>query len=291
VLFQRAGDVIPQILEVTHQASDGREVADPQKCPVCGEKVIRTEGEVAYRCVNVACPAQLKESLLHFASRRAMNIDGLGEALVDQLVDKKLVRDPADLYPLTQEQLAGLERMGEKSAANLLKEIENSKNAELDRLIYAIGIRFVGERTAQFLADHFGSFDNLAKATEDQLLEVEEVGPKIAQSIAAFFAEKRNREVIEKLRNAGLKFEKKKVETRGRLSLEGKQFVLTGTLPNYSRDEAQKMIEDAGGRVTGSVSKKTDYVVVGAEPGSKLEKAKSLGVKTIDEDELVKLLR
>ncbi|MGD0693922.1 MAG: NAD-dependent DNA ligase LigA [Terriglobia bacterium] len=291
VLLQRAGDVIPQVLKVVKHSPEGREFRMPRKCPVCGENVARAEGEVAYRCVNVACPAQLKESLLHFASRRAMNIDGLGDALVDQLVDKKLVRDPADLYSLTQEQLANLERMGEKSASNLLKEIDNSKNVELERLIYAIGIRFVGERTAQFLADHFGSLDKLQEANLDELLEVEEVGPKIAESIAAFFAEKRNREVLEKLRDSGLKFEKKVAARRGNLPLEGKQFVLTGTLPNYSRDEAQKMIEDAGGRVTGSVSKKTDYVVVGAEPGSKLDKAKSLAIKTIDEGELLKLLK
>jgi len=291
VLLQRAGDVIPQVLEVTEHAREGAEVAEPKKCPVCGEHVVRVEGEVAYRCVNVTCPAQLKESLLHFASRTAMNIDGMGEALVDQLVDTKLVGDPADLYALTQEKLEALERMGEKSAANIISEIEKSKGAELDRLIYAIGIRFVGERTAQFLADHFGSLDKLAKASADELLEVEEVGPKIAQSIAAYFAERRNRDVFAKLHKAGLQFEKKKAAPRGSLPLAGKQFVITGTLPNYSRDAAQKIIEDAGGRVTGSVSKKTDYLLLGSEPGSKLDKAKSLGVKTIDEAELVKMLK
>ena len=291
VLIQRAGEVIPQIVKVMKAAADGHPFHMPKKCPVCGEAVFRAEGEVAYRCVNVACPAQLKESLLHFAGRRAMNIDGLGDALVDQLVDKKMVRDVADLYSLGHEQLANLERMGDKSAANLLEEIENSKKAELARVIFAIGIRFVGERTAQFLADHFGSLDKLAKASAEELTEVEEVGPRIAESIGAFFAEKRNLQVIEKLRNAGLRFKQEKVEKRGNLSLEGKQFVLTGTLPNYSRDDAKKMIEDAGGRVVGSVSKKTDYVVVGAEPGSKLEKAKSLGVKTIDEADLLKLLK
>jgi DNA ligase (NAD+) len=291
VLIQRAGEVIPQIVKVIKAAADGREFRMPKKCPVCGETVFRAEGEVAYRCVNVACPAQLKESLLHFAGRRAMNVDGLGDALVDQLVDKKMVRDVADLYSLTQEQLANLERMGDKSAANLMEEIENSKKAELARVIFAIGIRFVGERTAQFLADHFGSLDKLAKAGAEELTEVEEVGPRIAESIAAFFAEKRNREVVNKLRKAGLQFEHKKEVRKGNLPLDGKQFVLTGTLPNYSRDDAKKMIEDAGGRVIGSVSKETDYVVVGAEPGSKLAKAKSLGVKTIDEAELVKLLK
>ncbi len=291
VLIQRAGEVIPQVVKVVKQAPDGREFRMPKKCPVCGENVVRVEGEVAYRCVNVACPAQLKESLLHFAGRRAMNIDGLGDVLVDQLVDKKMVHDVADIYSLTLEPLANLDRMGERSATNLLEEIENSKKAELARVIFAAGIRFVGERTAQFLADHFGSLDKLAKASREDLTEVEEVGPKIAESIAAFFAEKRNREVIEKLRKAGLQFEQKKTARRGNLLLEGKQFVLTGTLPNYSRDDAKKMIEDAGGRVTGSVSKKTDYLVVGADAGSKFDIAKSLGVKTIDEAELLKLLK
>ena len=290
VLLQRAGEVIPQVLKVVKPAPDGRAFDMPENCPVCGGEVHRVEGEVAYRCVNAACPAQLKESLLHFAGRRAMNIDGLGEALVDQLVDEKMVRDVADLYRLKQEELAALERMGEKSAQNLLDEITGSKKAELARVIFSIGIRFVGERTAQFLADHFGSLDKLAKATEEELCQVEEVGPKIAQSIVEYFGEKRNREVLDKLKKAGLQFEQKKVQ-KAEGKLTGKQFVLTGTLPDYSREEMTKMIEDAGGRVIGSVSKKTDYVVVGADPGSKLEKAKSLGVKTIGEAEVLKLMK
>jgi DNA ligase (NAD+) len=289
VLIQRAGEVIPQVVKVVKQAPEGREFSMPKQCPVCGGEVHRAEGEVAYRCVNWACPARLKESLLYFAGRRAMNIDGLGEALVDQLVDKGLVHDVADLYGLTHEQLANLERMGDKSASNLREEIENSKKASLARLIFALGIRFVGERTGQLLADHFASLDKLAKASEAELLEVEEVGPRVAESILEFFCEPRNLEVIEKLRQAGLQFEQAKVH-KPQGNLAGKQFVLTGTLPRYSRDEAKKMIEEAGGRVTGSVSKKTDYVVVGADPGSKLEKARSLGVKTIEEDELLKLL-
>ncbi len=288
VLVQRAGEVIPQVLKVTKHAPDGREFRMPKHCPVCGGDVVRDEGEVAYRCVNSACPAQLKESLLHFASRRAMNINGLGESLVDQLVDQGLVHDVADLYSLTEEQLMSLERMGAKSAQNLLSEIEKSKSNELARVIYAIGIRFVGERTAQLLADHFGSLDRLEKATAEELYEVEEIGPKVAQSIVEFFREKRNRDVIEKLRKAGLQFEQKKRKKGG--PLEGRQFVLTGTLPNLSREEATRMIEEAGGRVTGSVSRKTDYVVVGADPGSKLDKARSLGIETIDEAGLRKLL-
>jgi len=289
VLIQRAGEVIPQVVKVMKEAPDGREFRMPKKCPVCGGEVHRFEGEVAYRCVNAACPARLKETLLYFAGRRALNIDGLGDKLVDQLVDKGLVHDAADLYSLTQEQLASLERMGEKSAANLLEEIENSKKAELARLIFALGIRFVGERTGQLLADHFGSLDKLAKASEEELLQVEEVGPRVAEAILEFFREKRNLAVIEKLRKAGLQFEQKKArKAEGKLA--GKQFVLTGTLPTYSRDEATRLIEEAGGRVTGSVSKKTDYVVAGADPGSKLDKARSLGVKTIDEAELLRLL-
>jgi DNA ligase (NAD+) len=192
---------------------------------------------------------------------------------------------------LNQEQLANLERMGDKSAANLMEEIGNSRKAELARVIFAIGIRFVGERTAQFLAQHFGSLDKIATASQEELTEVEEVGPRIAESIAAFFAEKRNLQVFEKLRKAGLQFKQDIVTKRANLPLEGKQFVLTGTLPNYSRDDAKNLIEDAGGRVVGSVSKKTDYVVVGAEPGSKLAKAKSLGVKAIEEAALLKLLK
>jgi DNA ligase (NAD+) len=289
VLIQRAGEVIPQVVRVVEQATGGREFSMPKQCPVCGGDVYRAEGEVAYRCVNSACPARLKESLLYFAGRRAMDIDGLGEALVDQLVDKGLVRDVADLYALTHEQVANLERMGDKSTSNLREEIENSKKASLARLIFALGIRFVGERTGQLLADHFASLDKLAKATEEELLEVEEVGPRVAESILEFFREPRNLKVVEKLRQAGLQFEAAKVH-KPEGNLAGKQFVLTGTLPRYSRDEAKKMIEEAGGRVTGSVSKKTDYVVVGSDPGSKLEKAQSLGVKTIEESELLKLL-
>jgi DNA ligase (NAD+) len=290
VLLQRAGEVIPQVLKVVKSAHDGRAFHMPKKCPVCGGDVHRVEGEVAYRCVNTACPAQLKESLLHFAGRRAMNIDGLGESLVDQLVDKKLIGDVADLYLLKHKQLAELERMAEKSAQNLMDEIEGSKKADLERVIFSIGIRFVGERTAQFLAEHFGSLDKIAQASEEELTQVEEIGPRIAQSISEFFAEERNREVIRKLKKAGLQFEKKVTRKSGG-KLTGKQFVLTGTLPNLSRDEATKLIEEAGGRVIGSVSKKTDYVVVGSDPGSKLDKAKTLGVPTIDEGQLTNLLK
>jgi DNA ligase (NAD+) len=289
VVIQRAGEVIPQVVKVEVHAENGVEFKMPRHCPVCGTEVHRADSEVAYRCVNSACPARLRESLLFFAGRRAMNIDGLGEALVDQLVEKGLVHDAADLYSLTHEQLANLERMGDKSASNLLSEIENSKKASLARLIFALGIRFVGERTGQLLADHFSSLDKLAKATEAELFEVEEVGPRVAECIREFFAEPRNLEVIEKLRKAGLQFEQERVH-KAEGHLTGKQFVLTGTLARHSRDEAKALIEASGGRVVGSVSKKTDYVVVGTDPGSKLEKARSLGVKTIDEGEFSKLL-
>lgn len=289
VLIQRAGEVIPQVVKVVKHAEHGRAFVMPKKCPVCGEDVRRAEGEVAYRCVNTACPARLKESLLYFAGRRAMNIDGLGDALVDQLVDQGMVRDVADLYKLTHEQLAGLERMGEKSAHNLLDEIERSKQEPLARLIFALGIRFVGERTGQLLADYFGSLDKLAAATPEQLTEAEEVGPRVAEAIREFFEEKRNREVIEKLRKAGLQFTQElKRKAEGKLA--GKQFVLTGTLPTYSRDDAKEIIERNGGRVVGSVSKKTDYVIAGADPGSKLEKAHSLGITVLDEAGLKKLI-
>jgi DNA ligase (NAD+) len=289
VMIQRAGEVIPQVLKVTIHAEDGRNFVMPAKCPVCGEDVRRADGEVAYRCVNAACPARLRESLLHFAGRRAMNIDGLGEALVDQLVDKGLAHDAADLYSLTHLQLSELERMGEKSAQNLLDEIQRSKQVELPRLIYALGIRFVGERTGQLLANHFGSLDKLAQATPEELVQVEEVGPRVAEAIQEFFQEKRNQEVVEKLRQAGLQFQQARIRKTGG-KLAGKQVVLTGTLPTYSRDEAKAMIEESGGRVMGSVSKKTDYVVAGADAGSKLEKARSLGVTILNEEGLQKLL-
>jgi DNA ligase (NAD+) len=261
----------------------------PEKCPVCGGQVVRTEGEADHRCVNANCPAKLRETILHFASRGVMNIDGLGDALVNQLTDRGMVRNVADIYKLTKTDLLKLERMGDKSAQNVLDEIEDSKKLPLERVIYGLGIRFVGERTAQFLAEHFGSMDALINASEQELLEVNEVGPRIAESIAQFFREPRNRELIKQLREAGLKFTGKKKE-RG-TKLAGKTFVLTGTLAHYTRDEAKKMIEDAGGKVTGSVSKKTDYVVAGADAGSKLDKAKELGVKVIDEKGMAELLQ
>jgi DNA ligase (NAD+) len=236
----------------------------------------------------VNCPAKLRESILHFASRGVMNIDGMGDALVNQLTDRGMVKNVADIYSLTKADLLRLERMGDKSAQNVLNEIEASKKLAWERVIFGLGIRFVGERTAQFLAEHFASMDALMNAEQHELLEVNEVGPRIAESIAEFFQEPRNRDLVGRLRKAGLRLagEKKERSTQ----LVGKTFVLTGTLAKYSRDEARRMIEDAGGRVSGSVSRKTDYVVAGEDAGSKLDKARELGVKVIDEKEMENLL-
>jgi DNA ligase (NAD+) len=292
VEVERGGDVIPKVTRVIDDDKHPRGHKTfhmPEHCPVCGGHVVRADGEADHRCVNQKCPAKLRETILHFASRGVMNIDGMGDALVTQLTERGLVKDIADIYKLTKADLLKLERMGDKSAENVLREIENSKRLPLERVIYGLGIRFVGERTAQFLAEHFGSMDDLVKAGEEELQQVEEVGPRIAKSIVEFFAEPKNRELVDELRAAKLQFHGKKKE-RG-TKLAGKTFVLTGTLVHYTRDEAKKLIEDAGGRVAGSVSKKTNYVVAGADAGSKLDKAKELGVSVIDEkgmEELVK---
>jgi DNA ligase (NAD+) len=238
--------------------------------------------------VNANCPAKLQGTILHFASRHVMDIDGLGEALVNQLTERGLVKNVADLYRLTKDDLLKLERMGEKSADNVLKEIADSKKLPLERVIFGIGIRFVGERTAQFLAEHFGSLDDLMDASAEQLEEVNEVGPRIAESIVEFFGDEHNRKLVGDLRKAGLTFIGQKKEKGTKLA--GKTFVLTGTLARHTRDEAKQMIEDAGGRVSGSVSKKTDYVVAGAEAGSKLDKARELGVSVIGEEEMEALM-
>jgi DNA ligase (NAD+) len=291
VQVERGGDVIPKVAKVIDDKDHPRGHTTfqmPENCPICGTKVVKTEGEVDYRCVNANCPAKLRETILHFASRGVMNIDGMGDALVTQLTDRGMVKNVADIYKLTKSDLLSLERMGDKSAQNVLDEIEASKKLPLARVIFGLGIRFVGERTAQFLAEHFGSIDALMNASQEELEDVNEVGPRIAESIREFFDEPRNRELIKRLRDAGLTFAGKKRE-RG-TKLAGKTFVLTGTLAKYSRDEAKKMIEDAGGRVSGSVSKKTDYVVAGSDAGSKLDKAKELGVPVIEETDMEKLV-
>ena len=291
VQVERGGDVIPKVAKVIEDKDHPRGNKTfhmPEKCPVCGTHVVKTEGEVDYRCVNANCPAKLRETILHFASRHVMNIEGMGDALVAQLTERGLVKNVADIYKLTKDDLLSLERMGDKSAQNILDEIEASKKLPLERVIFGLGIRFVGERTAQFLAEHFGSMDTLMTASQQELEDVNEVGPRIAESMHEFFAEPRNRALVKRLREAGLMFSGKKRE-RG-TKLAGKTFVLTGTLTKYTRDQAKKMIEDAGGRVSGSVSKKTDYVVAGSDAGSKLDKAKELGVSVIEEQEMEKLL-
>jgi DNA ligase (NAD+) len=291
VEVERGGDVIPKVVKVVEDAEHPRghkTFKMPEHCPVCGGNVVRTEGEADHRCVNANCPAKLQGTILHFASRHVMDIDGLGEALVNQLTERGLVKNVADLYRLTKDDLLKLERMGEKSADNVLKEIADSKQLPLERVIYGLGIRFVGERTAQFLAEHFGSLDAIMNASTEELEEVNEVGPRIAESIVEFFADEHNKRLVADLKKAGLTFTGQKKEKGTKLA--GKTFVLTGTMARHTRDEAKEMIENAGGRVSGSVSKKTDYVVAGAEAGSKLDKARELGVTVIDEEEMEKLL-
>jgi len=289
VLIERAGEVIPHVLKVVKEGKSRKPFRMPKNCPECSSTIHKSEGEVAYRCVNAACPAKRKESLLHYASRHAMNIDGLGDKIVDQLVDKGLVKDVADLYGLKEDQVAALDRMAEKSAQNLLAEIEGSKKNSLARLIYALGMRFVGERTGQLLAEHFSSLEELAAAKEDQLVAVPEVGPKVAAAIAEFFSEAANRQLIKKLHKAGVHPTAEKREVKSD-KLAGKSFVFTGGLANRSREEAGELVQQHGGKVSGSVSKKTDYVVVGSDPGSKYDKAKELGVTVLTEAEFEKLL-
>ncbi len=289
VLIERAGEVIPHVLKVMKEGANRHPFHMPEKCPECGSAIHKAEDEVAYRCVNAACPAKRRESLLHFASRHAMDIDGLGDKIVDQLVAKGLVKDVADLYTLKLDTLIDLERFAEKSAQNLIDEIEASKKASLARLIYALGIRMIGERTGQLLAAHFSSLDELAAATEEQLLEVGEVGPKVAASIAEFFSEPANQKIIKKLDKYGVKptAEKRVIKSQ---KFAGKSFVFTGGLANRSREQAAELVQQHGGKISGSVSKKTDYVVVGTDPGSKYDKAKELGVTILTESEFEKLI-
>jgi len=289
VLIERSGEVIPKVVRVTNPGSPRRPFRMPRNCPVCGGKVVREEGEVASRCINVDCPARLKESLLHFASRGVMDIDGMGEALVDQLVDRALVASVVDIYGLTADQLVELERMGKRSSEKLLKNIGRSKQLPLPRVIAALGIRFVGERTSQILAETFGSLDKIAAADVETLQSAEEVGPKVAESIYQFFREKQNGELIERLREAGLQFTYQPARKKTS-RFRGLAFVITGTLAALTREEAKSIIEAAGGKVTGSVSKQTNYVLAGESPGSKLEKARALGVPVIDEGKLLSML-
>ncbi len=293
VVVRRAGDVIPEVVRVLQEQRPRqvRAFKMPDRCPECNSRVVREEGEAVARCSGgLVCPAQRKQALLHFASRRAMDIEGLGEKLVDQLVDQTLVRTPADLYGLTAAQLAGLERMGDKSAANLVAAIEGSKRPSLARFIYALGIRNVGESTARDLAHAFGDIQSLMVADQERLETVPDVGPVVARSIVQFFAEKHNGEVIARLLKAGVRPKAQPVRPPAGGPLAGKTVVLTGTLPSLSRDEATARIQAVGGKVSAQVSKKTDYIVVGADPGSKYEKAVLLGIPVLDEDRLLKLL-
>lgn len=294
VVVRRAGDVIPEVARVA--AAGPRRAADrfrmPSKCPQCGSAVVRLEGETAARCTGgLICPAQRKQALLHFASRRALDIEGLGEKLVDQLVEGGIVRTPADLYRLGVKELAALERMGDKSAQNLAAALERSKRTTLARFIYALGIRNVGEATAKDLAKHFGALEALMKADEQALQEVTDIGPVVTESIRRFFAEPHNIEVIEQLRAAGLHWQEGGAARRRAGAAAGKTFVLTGTLPKLSRDEAALLIESHGGKVSSSVSKKTDYLVAGEAAGAKLAKAQALGVTVLDETGLRRLLK
>jgi DNA ligase (NAD+) len=289
VLVERAGEVIPHVIKVVTQGKNRQCVRVPEKCPECGSRIHKDPDEVAYRCVNAACPAKRRESLLHFAGRHAMNIDGLGDKVVDQLIEKDLVHDVADLYRLKLEPVAALDRMAEKSAQNLLDEIEASKKNSLARLVYALGMRFVGERTAQLLATHFGSLEAIRDASEEQLTEVGEVGPKVAASISEFFSEKVNRDLIKRLRDAGLKPKEERQKLKDKL-LQGRTFVFTGSLERRSREQAGAEVAEHAGKVTSTVTKKTDYVVVGAEPGSKFDRAKELGITILNESDFEKLL-
>jgi len=291
VLIERAGDVIPYVVQVilAKRPPEARAFAFPRRCPVCNGRAYRPEGEAIWRCTNAACPAQLKERLLHFGSRRAMDIEHLGEAVVNQLVDRGLVRDFADLYHLTADQLAELERLAQKSAQNLVNAIQASKGRGLARLLNALGIRMVGERVAQLLAGRFGSMERLLDAGEAEIGEIYGIGPQIAQSAARFFSEPQNLKTIERLQAAGVSMEEEGGR-EGERPLVGKSFVLTGSLASLTRDEAQDLIIKLGGRVIGSVSRKTHYVIVGADPGSKAEEAKRLNVPTLSEAEFLRLV-
>jgi DNA ligase (NAD+) len=293
VIVRRAGDVIPEVVSVLleRRVPDAPQFTMPRQCPVCGSDAVREEGEADYRCTGgLFCAAQRKEAILHFAHKRAVEIEGLGDKLVEQLVDANVIRTLPDLYRLGFTALASLDRMADKSANNLVEALEKSKRTTLPRFVFGLGIRHVGEATAKALARHFGQLDAIMDATEAQLLEVADVGPIVAKSIRTFFEQPHNREVVEQLRACGLTWEEGAPAAVAPRPLSGKTFVITGTLPSLSRDDAKDRIEAAGGKVAGSVSKKTDYVVAGTEAGSKLVKAQDLGVAVIDEASLLALL-
>lgn len=290
VIIQRAGDVIPEVVKVIDEKRTGKEkkFKMPAICPECGSEIVRLKGEVAHRCVNISCPAQLKEHIRHFASRGAMDIEGLGEKLSAQLFDAKLIADPADLYFLTKDKLLELDRQADKSAQNLIDSIGRSKNPPLDKFIFALGIRHVGERTAKLLAERFGSSENLMATKIEDLTTINEIGPEIAASIVEFFHEPKNKAVMKKFEKAGVIPQKKEISHNAPLA--GKSFVFTGTMESMSRNDAKEIVENMGGTIHSSVTKKTTYVVAGTDPGSKLDKAKSAGIKIISEAEFLKLI-
>jgi DNA ligase (NAD+) len=293
VIVRRAGDVIPVVVSVLleRRAGEAPVFTMPRECPVCGSAAVREEGEADYRCTGgLFCSAQRKQAILHFAQRRAVEVEGLGDKLVDQLVDANVIRTLPDLYRLGLTSLAALDRMAEKSAQNIVDALEKSKRTTLQRFVFGLGIRHVGEATAKALASHFGKLDTIMDATDEQLLEVADVGPIVAQSIRMFFSQPHNREVVEQLRACGLTWEEGEPAAVAPLPLAGLTFVITGTLPTLSRDEAKDLLEAAGAKVAGSVSKKTSYVVAGTEAGSKLDKARELGVSILDEEGLRALL-
>ncbi len=291
VLIQKAGDIIPEVVEVLKEKRTGaeREFSMPTVCPACGEPLFREEGEAATRCVSTNCPAQKVRSIIHFASRGAMDIEGLGDAVVEQLVDEGLIKNTADLFYLEFMELVGLERFGEKSAQNLIDAIERAKQNPLDKLLCGLGIRLIGAKAAKNIASHFGDMDNIMSASVEELSAIDDVGDKMAESLVHYFSEPETRELIERMKSAGVNMIAEERPTGG--NLEGKTFVLTGTLPTLKRSDAQKMIEDNGGKVSGSVSKKTDFVVAGEEAGSKLDKANALGVAVITEEELLNMIK
>ena len=291
VIVEKAGEIIPQVISIVNPDRENRSepFSMPSHCPACGEKLVKLDEEVAWRCINPECPPQVRERVAHFASRDAMDIDGLGEAIVEQLIGEGLIKTYADLYTLKKNDLVPLERMGEKSAQNLLDAIEKSKEQGLDRIIYALGIRFVGKTVAKDLADHFKTIDKIMQADEEAMVNIDSIGPKIAESVHAFFNNEKNVESVNKLRRAGLLFEQQETETVS-AKLEGKKIVLTGTLSNYSRNEAKSLIEKHGGTTTSSVSKNTDYLLVGDSPGSKYDKALKLNIPIIDEAQFKELI-
>ncbi|MBP1713129.1 MAG: ligase, NAD-dependent, partial [Deltaproteobacteria bacterium] len=286
----RAGDVIPEVVQVVREKRTGQEkkFRIPDLCPVCGSEVDKPEGEAVARCTGVACPAQLKETIIHFASREALNIEGLGEKIIAQLVERGLIKDYADLYSLTREEILGLERMGPKLAENILSAIEKSRKTTLERLLYALGIRQVGESLAKLLAREFGSLEEIVQAPEERLESIPGVGPQKARSIFKFFQQKNNQKVLLKLRERGLEYPAQPQAPKEKW--KDKTFVFTGALKTLSRSEAEAKVEALGGKAVSAVSRKTDYVVAGEDPGSKFEKARALGVKILSEEEFLELL-